>query len=140
MLQLISPCKAPGIIVFAAACLLMASCTKERNDLVEFNTKDKSYTIGLYKSTALMIISEDDHIHRLGVRGFQRIEGRVDKTFFGFECSQEGGIYSTLTEQPNEMDDMVTFDSGSWTRTGDFFIDHVANEACKIGEASLIKD
>ncbi len=117
------------------AVLLLANCSNERSDLVVFDNKDKSYSIGFYKDTALTTVDEDDHVHRLGIRGFERFEGKTDKALWGFECGAAGGTYSTLGEQPDDPDEMITFDHGEWVRGGKRFMDHVAEEACKIGEA-----
>ena len=127
------------LCLYIGVLLTLASCNNERRDLVEFRNKDDSYVIGLYKETAFMRVDEDDHVRRMGVRGFQRLDGKRSNSLFGFECSPEGGIYSQLEESPDHDDQLVSFDNGDWKRGRDQFFDHVAEEACKIGNEEYEK-
>jgi len=125
----------PLLLLLSLAVLLLANCSSKHSDLVVFDSKDKLYSVGFYKNTAMMVLDEDDHIHRLGIRGFERAKGKTDKALWGFECWANGGTYSILTEEPDDPDEAITFDDGKWTRGGKQFIDHVAEAACEIGEA-----
>jgi hypothetical protein len=121
--------------------LLILGCEKQRSDLVVFESKDKSYSIGFYKDTATMS-ADDDQVKSLGIRGFEKLEGKItDDVLFGFGCGANGGHYTTLSDDQhvtgNEVDyEIVNFDSGSWVMGGKRFMDHVSEEACIIGEKS----
>ena len=79
---------------------------------------------------------DDDKIKRVGIRGFHKSEGESTSTFFGFECGEEGGIYVELSNEQGQEDALVLYSRNKWVRGGDRFIDHVAEEACKIGIAN----
>ena len=62
-------------LVWILAAFIVTGCSDKRRDLVEFNSEDKSYSIGLYKDTAMMIVDDEDHLHRLGIKGFGARQG-----------------------------------------------------------------
>lgn len=80
---------------------------------------------------------DDDQVKRMGIRGFQKLEGKHDDVLFGFECGSNGGIFTTLFDDKTEDDESVIFEKGTWEMGGKQFIDQVSEEACKIGEQTF---
>jgi hypothetical protein len=118
------------------ACLLLMAC-KKNEDLLTFKTNDKELEIGVYKST-ILLVTDEEQVKRVGVRGFKKMDGDTDISLFGFTCGENGGSYSELSVDRKDKDGFVGFDSDNWSVNGDRLIDQLAQEVCKIGLNSNI--
>ena len=118
------------------ACLLLMAC-KKNEDLLTFKTDDKELEISVYKST-ILLVTDEEQVKRVGVRGFKKMDGNTDISLFGFTCGENGGSYSELSVDRKDKDGFVGFDSDNWNVNGDRLIDQLAQEVCKIGLKSDI--
>ena len=51
--------------------------------------------------------------------------------YLGFTCGSEGGQYSQLSVDREDLDGYVSFDSGSWDASSGWVMDVLAKEVCK---------
>lgn len=126
------------IIAVALSTLTISifGCGRNGQDLVIISNKDKSIEVIFFKDTALMHADEDDKIKRVGIQGYSGSKGETTRTYFGIECGAGGGVYVELSTDRDRDDGLVLFTNEKWVRGGERFLDHVAEEGCKIGQAN----
>jgi len=109
--------------------LVLVGCNRQDKDVMVFKTDDNKMEMGVYKRTILLMGDVDDQ--RVGARGYLKMDGKTDITYLGFTCGSEGGQYSQLSVDREDLDGYVSFDSGSWDASSGWVMDVLAKEVCK---------